>query len=160
MEWLSLTANIMQILSFIPFAAGGIFLLYKGLQYSRRLKALASTPSNRPVALAVGLGASNAGAVRQQLKDDNLEMEVIPVSREGFVKAAEYPRILRELKEIKNRLSDSGVTEVNIYYQGPVTFAIALGAMFDNWVPAKVYAFRDGHYHLEMVLTTETFVAS
>jgi hypothetical protein len=51
------------------------------------------------------------------------------------------------------------VTEVNIYYQGPVTFAMALGAMFDNWVPVKIYAFRDGRYHLDLALTTETFIA-
>lgn len=159
MDWLSLTANIMQIISFIPFAVGGIYFFIKGRQLARRLRELAATPTSRPVALAIGLGASDEGVVRQQLKDDGLQMEVIPLTHEGYVKAADYPRILRELKEIKSRLSDTGVTEVNIYYQGPVTFAMALGAMFDNWVPVKVYAFRDGRYHLDLALTTETFIA-
>lgn len=159
MEWLSLVANIMQVISFIPFAVGGIYFFIKGRQLARRLKTLASTPTSRPVALAIGLGGSDEGVVRQQLKDDGLQMEVIPVTREQFVRAVDYPRILRELKEIKGRLSDTGVTEVNIYYQGPVTFAMAVGAMFDNWVPVKIYAFRDGRYHLDLALTTETFIA-
>jgi hypothetical protein len=159
MDWLGLTANIMQIISFIPFAVGGVYFFIKGRQLERRLRQLATTPTSRPVALAIGLGASDEGVVRQQLKDDGLQMEVIPVTHEGFVKAPDYPRILRELKELKSRLSDTGVTEVNIYYQGPVTFAMALGAMFDNWVPVKIYAFRDGRYHLDLALTTDTFIA-
>jgi len=160
METLSIIANIMQIISFIPFAIGGIYFYIKGRQLANRLKALAATPTNRPVALAIGLGSSNEGAVRQQLKDDGIQVDVIPVTHEGFIKSTEYPRLIRELKELKSRLSTSGVTEVNIYYLGPVTFAMALGAMFDNWVPVKVYAFRDGKYHLDLALTTETFVAS
>lgn len=159
MELLSLIANIMQVISFIPFAVGGVYFFIKGRQLERRLRELATTPTSRPVALAIGLGASDEGAVRQQLKDDGLQMEVIPVTHEGFIKAADYPRILRELKEIKSRLSNTGVTEINLYYQGPVTFAMALGAMFDNWVPVKVHAFRDGRYHLDLALTTETFIA-
>jgi hypothetical protein len=159
MEWLSLVANIMQVISFIPFAVGGIYFFMRGRQLTRRLKTLASTPTSRPVALAIGLGGSDEGVVRQYLKDDALQMEVIAVTREEFVKATDYPHILRELKAIKDRLSDTGVTELNIYYQGPVTFAMAVGAMFDNWVPMKIYAFRDGRYHLDLALTTETFVA-
>ncbi|NWG07723.1 MAG: hypothetical protein HXY35_13680 [Chloroflexi bacterium] len=159
METLSLIANIMQIISFIPFAVGGIYFFIKGRQLADRLKALASTPTNRPVALAIGLGTSNDGAVRQQLKDDGIQMDVISMAHEGFIKATEYPGLIRELKDIKGRMSNIGVTEVNIYYQGPVTFAMALGAMFDNWVPVKIYAFRDGKYHLDLALTTETFIA-
>jgi hypothetical protein len=159
MELLSLVANIMQIISFIPFAIGGVYFYIKGRQLASRLKTLASTPSSRPVALAIGLGTSNEGAVRQQLKDDGLQMEVIPVTHEGYIKATAYPGLLRELKETKSRLSDTGVTEINIYYQGPVTFAMALGAMFDNWVPVKIYAFRGGKYQLDLALTTETFIA-
>lgn len=160
METLSLIANIMQIISFIPFAVGGIYFYIKGRQLARRLKALASTPSSRPVALAIGLGNSNEGAVRQQLKDDGIQMDVIPLTHQGFIKATEYPGLIRELKEIKSRMSETGVTEVNIYYLGPVTFAMAIGAMFDNWVPVKVYAFRDGKYHLDLALTTDTFIAA
>ena len=159
METLSLIANIMQIISFVPFAVGGIYFYIKGRQLARRLKTLAAVPTNRPVALAIGLGANNEGAVKQQLKDDNLEMDVLAVTHDRFIKSTDYPRLIRELKEIKSRLSDTGVTEVNIYYQGPVTFAMALGALLDNWVPVKVYAFRNGRYELDLALTTETFIA-
>ncbi|HJS18844.1 MAG TPA: hypothetical protein VJ785_08845, partial [Anaerolineales bacterium] len=87
MEFLSLIANLMQVASFLWFIISGIYLFTKVRQYNRRLKALASTPTSRPVALAIGLGSSDEGVVRQQLKDDGLKMDVIPVTHEGFVKA-------------------------------------------------------------------------
>ena len=59
MELLSLIANIMQVISFIPFAVGGVYFFIKGRQLERRLRELATTPTSRPVALAFGLGASD-----------------------------------------------------------------------------------------------------
>lgn len=159
MEILDLIANVIQIVTFIPFVAGASYFFTKGLQLKRRLKALSDIPNNRPIALAVGLGAENVGAVRQQLKDEGKTMEVVSLSIAGWVKPSEYLDLLKRLKQLKNEFSSIGVNEVHLYYQGPITFAIAIGALFDNWVPIKVYSFRDGRYHLDITLTTETFVS-
>jgi len=88
-----------------------------------------------------------------------LEVEVLEVTREGFVRAADFPTVMREIVELKHRLSERGITEVLVFYQGPVTFATILGAVLDNWVPAKIYAFRNGRYELDFVLSKETVIA-
>jgi len=152
-------ANVLQILSFVfPLATGAYFLI-KSRQLNRRLQALATTLSKRPAAIAIGLGGSIEGNVRQYLKDNSLEMEVIPCIREGVVRPGDFPGILRELQDVRSRLDDIGVTEVHVFYKGPVTFATALGAMFRNWVPAKIYAFEGGSYVLHMRLDKETIIA-
>jgi hypothetical protein len=152
-------ANVLQILSFIfPLATGAYFLL-KSRQLNRRLQALATTLSKRPIAIAIGLGGSIEGTVRQYLKDNSLEMEVIPCTREGVVQPRDFPEILREIQELRARLDEIGVTEVHVFFKGPVTFATALGAMLRNWVPAKVYAFEGGTYALHMRLDKETVIA-
>lgn len=158
MEWLSLMANIMQVISFVPLAVGAVYFFARSRQLDRRLKALAAKTSSRPLALAVGLGGDIEGAVRQHLKDSGLHMEVLSVTRPGLVPPTEFPAILREVNEHKERLNEIGVTEVNVYYRGPVTFAVALGAALGNWVPAKIYDFREGQYVLALVLTKEAVI--
>ena len=158
-ENLGKIANVLQILSFIfPLATGAYFLI-KSRQLNRRLQALATTLSTRPAAIAIGLGGSIEGNVRQCLKDNSLEMEVIPCTREGVVQPSDFPGILREIQGLKARLDEIGVTEVHVFYKGPVTFATALGAMFRNWVPVKIYAFEGGTYVLHMRLDKETIIA-
>jgi hypothetical protein len=152
-------ADVLQILSFIfPLVTGAYFLI-KSRQLNRRLQALATTLSKRPVAIAIGLGGSIEGNVRQYLKDNSLEMEVVTCIREGAVQPGDFPGILRELQDVRARLDEIGVTEVHVFYKGPVTFATALGAMFRNWVPAKIYAFEGGTYVLHMRLDKEMIIA-
>jgi hypothetical protein len=152
-------ANVLQILAFIfPLATGAYFLL-RSRQLDRRLQALATTLSKRPVAIAIGLGGSIEGTVRQYLKDNSLEMEVISCTREGVVQPRDFPETLKEIQGLRTRLDEIGVTEVHVFYKGPVTFATALGAMFRNWVPAKIYAFEGGTYVLHIRLDKETIIA-
>jgi len=159
MELLSLVANIMQIVSFVPFAAGAVYFFIRGRQLERRLRLLAQARSERPAALAIGLGASNEGAVRQHLKDAGMDLSPLAVTREGFVRPADFQNVLRQVKDLKDRLSETGVTEVSLFYQGPVTFAVALGAVLHNWAPVKVFGFRDGRYVLDLVLTQQTVIS-
>gem|GEM_PF-3152251 len=67
-NWLGTIADMVQIGSAIPLIVGAVYFFIRGRQLERRLKQLAQARSARPVALAVGLGNSNAGAVRQHLK--------------------------------------------------------------------------------------------
>lgn len=158
-EILEKVANVLQVLAFIfPLATGAYFLL-RSRELDRRLQALATTLSKRPAALAVGLGGSIEGSVRQYLRDNSLEMEVMTCTRDGMVQPRDFPEILREIQDLRARLDEIGVTEVHVFYKGPVTFATALGAMFRNWVPAKIYAFEGGTYVLHMRLDKETIIA-
>jgi len=152
-------ADVLQILSVIFPLAAGVYFLLRSRELDRRLQVLAKTLSARPVAMAIGLGGSIEGNVRQYLKDNALEMEVVTCTREGVVQPRDFPDILREIQELRGRLDAIGVTEIHVFYRGPVTFATALGAVLRNWVPAKLYAFEGGTYALHMRLDKETVIA-
>jgi hypothetical protein len=42
---------------------------------------------------------------------------------------------------------------------GPVSLAVGIGAVFDNWVPVKVYQYVNGTYKLDLVLHKETVLS-
>jgi hypothetical protein len=68
------------------------------------------------------------------------------VQRQEHLTQAELPKVLLELHRLKNRLMDDGVSEVHLFLSCPLAVACAIGALFDNWVPVKVYQFNQGHY--------------
>ena len=49
------------------------------------------------------------------------------------------PGVIQQLLRLKNELSLEGVTEVHLFYAGPVALGLILGGLFHNWVPVKVY---------------------
>lgn len=155
LDWLGLIANILQVVSSLFAFVGGAFLFIRHRQLKNRLKALSEISSERPAALAVSLGASNEQAVRAHLRDTNQEISLLSITHEGIAQPTDFPRLLANLKQIKQRFTDTSITELHLFYLGPVTFAAAVGAMLNNWVPVKVYSFKNGRYELDFVLNRE-----
>jgi len=110
----------------------------------------------KPIALSIGLGGSVQGAVMKWLYDQELQMPVRDYSVEGFIQPEKFGEIIQEFNRIKAELTQQGVTEVHLFYKGPVTLAMALGSIFSNWVPLKVYAFADGNYVLQVTFDKRT----
>jgi hypothetical protein len=117
---------------------------------------LASKVKARPIALALGLGGSVQGAVMKWLYDHELQMPVRDYSVEGFIRKEKFGDIIQEFNTIKTELTQQGVTEVHLFYKGPVTLAMALGSILSNWVPLKVYAFSEGSYSLQITFDRRT----
>ena len=88
----------MQVISFIPLTASAVYLFIRSRQIERRLKTLSRTLSDRPAALAIGLGQDIEKAVRQHLKDNNLELELLSLTRPGMVAPAEFSQLLADVK--------------------------------------------------------------
>ena len=109
-----------------------------------------------PAAIAVGIGGSIRGLVETFLKTKypNIEMSVVEVKRDNFVQLTEISGILHELLKLKQKLMDQGVTETHLFYRGPVTLAMGIGAVLDNWVPVHVYELdkNTGSYKLNLTL--------
>ncbi len=116
----------------------------------------ASKVRAKPIALTIGLGGSVQGAVMKWLYDNELQMPVRDYSVEGFIPQEQFGEIIREFNKIKAELTQQGVTEVHLFYKGPVTLALALGSIFSNWVPLKVYAFSEGSYTLQFTFDRRT----
>ncbi len=110
----------------------------------------ASQARARPIALAIGLGGSIQGAVMKYLYDNDLRIPVTEYSVEGYIPDTEFDKIIGEFNAIKTQISEQGATEVHLFYRGPVTLAMALGAILSNWVPLKVYAFSEGTYCMQI----------
>lgn len=104
----------------------------------------------KPMALAVGLGGSIQGAVMKCLYDRGLHMPVRDYAVDGFIPETQFSEIIRHFNHVKLELTDQGVTEVHLFYKGPVTLAMALGSIFSNWVPLNVYSFSQGVYRLQI----------
>lgn len=146
-------ANIIQIGSVI-FTAYSLWHAKRALD--KYLKQRKTEVSARPWALIISLGSDIQGQVNAYLQDQKLDIPVEPYTREGFIGPDDFYPILKHLLSIKNKLTQAGVTEVHLFYKGPVTMAIALGAVTDNWVPLKVYEYSKGTYQLTCVLEKET----
>lgn len=68
----------------------------------------------------------------------------------------QYYDVLRDLLKAKGRLTEAGATELHMFYKGPVTLAMGVGAILDNWIPIKVYQYSDGTYKKDFVLEKGT----
>jgi hypothetical protein len=110
----------------------------------------------RPIALTIGLGGSVQGAVMKWLYDNGLRMPVYDYSMEGFIPEEQFGDVIKKFNAIKAELTQQGVTEVHLFYKGPVTLAMALGSILSNWVPLKVYAFSGGSYSLQVTFDKRT----
>ena len=95
-----------------------------------------------PVALAVSLLEKNSSiktAVETYLRTVKMTMPVEEVTLDGIQGVADLEKFVNALRE-KHRMIDSlGYTELHVFYAGPVQGAAILGAMFDNWIPVKLY---------------------
>lgn len=157
MEWieraLGVLANVIQVGSLayvvISFWRARTRLL-------RYLRARQQANTDRPWALAIGLsGGDISGTVRAFLQDKGTDMEIESISRDA-VSVDNSHGILEELLQVKGRLTEVGATEIHLFFKGPVTMAMAVGAVTDNWVPVKVYEFTQGTYRQCLVLEKET----
>ncbi len=146
-------ANLIQIGS-VAFTVVSLWLARREL--ARYLRERKTEVSARPWALIISLGSDITGQVRGFLADTKIDMPIESYVREGLVSAEDLYPILKDLLKLKNRLTQAGATEVHLFYKGPVTMAMAVGAITDNWVPIKVYEYTKGKYQLSCVLEKET----
>ena len=131
---------IVGIFSFIPFLISASLLLTRSRRYKKQLKAMEESTGDFPVAVSIGLsGTELEGQVRQFIKKNFSDMPLRTYAREAGVTKEVIPSVIQGLKDLKNELSREGVTEVHLFYSGPVALAIALGDLFNNWVPVKIY---------------------
>lgn len=154
---LSWVANLIQIGSFLVV----LYLLWRNSRrLAQRLRELERRVSARPVALAIGLGGGIEGQVQAYLAAQDLEMAVESYAREGKVPAEQFSAILRDWQKIKDKLTEQGVTEVHLFYKGPVSLAVAIGAITRNWVPVKVYNLEAEGYRQHLVLYKEAVIGA
>jgi hypothetical protein len=149
MTWdgLSHLADALGVITTLPFLVTSAYFVSRARRYRRRLRRLKGVTSARPVALAVSLaGTRIRPAVEAFCRRFDQPLKLIEVQRRGSITQGELPKVLLELQSLKNRLLDEGASEVHLFLSCPLAVACAIGALFDNWVPVKVYQFNQGQY--------------
>lgn len=149
-DTLSILANLIQVGSFIVVLA---LFLQARRQFRRYLKARATQFSERPWILIIGIGLDITGQVKPFLAENKLDsLPVETYVQPGHLPGDKFYDVLRDVLRLKGRLSQAGATEVHLFYGGPVTLAVGLGSILDNWVPVKIYRYNQGKYQLDFVL--------
>lgn len=110
----------------------------------------------KPAVIAIGIGGNIQGAVEANLQEllPESKAPLAVIERDHFLKPSEMYDVLRDLVTLKQKLMDQGVTVVHLFYRGPVTLAMGIGAVLDNWVPVNVYELdkESGKYRLNLTL--------
>lgn len=148
-------AAIAQIITFVVFTGGVVLLLTRAARYKRRIRKALEKGKGLEIALAVSLkqGESIKGHVEAYLKEKGMKMEISEINADG-VSLNTLPKLRRQFVTEKRWLTSKGVSEVHLFYEGPVASAFFLADVLNNWVPVYVYHFsREGGYECWGLLT-------
>lgn len=139
-EMLEHIANVLGVLTAVPMLAAALLFFHRARRYRQRLREMESQTTPQPVALAVSLtGLDISEQVRAFLIRQGKHWPVRVYNRHEAVDPLTLPGVLQQLMHRKNELSLEGITEVHLFYAGPVALGIMLGGLLHNWVPVKVY---------------------
>jgi hypothetical protein len=128
-------------------------------QQSRRLRELArQTPhpenfkellaahdgvkSSAPIAIAVSLlptGGPIRNSIDTFLRAKGWSMPIEEVNMQGLNSAQDLETFVNQLREKKRFIDASSFTEVHLFIAGPVQAGTIIGALYDNWIPVKLY---------------------
>jgi len=135
---------------------------YRPQLYQEALVQQETALTDRPAVLALGLGTDISsrvqGFLRQKgeplasLADQVISRYVRAPEGEKFVPREDLPKVIAGLHELRKDLEAKNITELFFFYYGPVSLAVAVGRVFSNWVPVKMYNFSQGKYELDMVI--------
>ena len=152
---LALITNIIAVVS-----AGYVIIsiINKGLRYRRRKKLLKFTPSAKgSVAISIGVGLDPTEAVKGFLAANSPDIPLIMAySKLGNFSGEELLQIFEEIKSDFFDLMQKGdISEILLFYGGPVTLMAPIGAIVDNWVPVKLFGREEGKYIFQFTLNKE-----
>lgn len=137
---LNRVSDVLGVLTAVPMLAAALLFLHKARRYRQRLQEMEGQTTAKPVALAISLtGVDISEQVRAFLNGLGVQWPLQSYWRDEEVSEVTLPRLLQHLARRKNELSLEGVTEVHLFYAGPVALGIMLGGLLHNWVPVKVY---------------------
>lgn len=149
------TSIIAGIITFIAFLVTISIILSRAYRYKRRIEKSLKAGKGLKAALIVSLkpGENIRGHVEAYLKEKGMGMEISEIDKEG-VSIHTISELRKTFIRKKRELTEKGVKEVHLFYEGPVASAFFLADVLNNWVPVYVYHFsREGGYECWGLLT-------
>jgi hypothetical protein len=153
-EIVGLSADVLGLAAFSVSA-----YLYWRLRskYARAMKARAAIAADGTAAVAIGIGTSIAPDVRRYLQQHYPGVHLaVDYYREGMIRGPEYLDAIRAVRdELRHMMEVGPVRRVLLFYGGPYAPAVAIGALFDNWVPVEVFQRDTGRATYEHAYTLD-----
>lgn len=154
-EWLGRITDVLAVLTVI-FSGYAAFRLYQqnkrlrmiaqqfptGKNFKELIAAHEGINSLRPVAVAVSLTPTSTamkGHVTTFLRSKGWEMPIVELNMDGINDIDDMEKLLKDLIVQKREVEASGYTEVHLFIAGPMPACVQVGAVFDNWLPVKLY---------------------
>lgn len=146
--WLWLD-RISIVLSYFVVISIGAFLLHV-LRYRRLRRQIARSAgkTSKPRGLVVSFREPIKVAFQQALQEFYPDIN-IPVDEYHSQKDATEKDIHKHLdamRAFKEQYMNQAVTELHLAIKAPLALAVAIGAIFDNWVTVIVYHNNQGKY--------------
>jgi hypothetical protein len=156
-----LLANIAAVVTFCVFVWVTVTLFLAKKKVEKKLRFLEKSEktglSKRPAAIVVGIGKNPIVSVEKFLEDNGWEdIPIISWIADGFLQPKDYTKAMAEINDLRSQALNLGVSEVLLFYAGPLDLATFIGSSFSDWVPINVYAFTDsGTYEYRFTLRRE-----
>jgi len=147
----------------IGTVVGWLWLVLSGpktwVRYRRRRKILKFASSSKGrVAISIGVGVNPEKAVREFLRENFPDVPpVMTYSKLGDFSGKELLEIFEQIKSDFFGLMERGdISEILLFYGGPVTLMAPIGAVLDNWVPVKLFGRNnEGKYVFHFTLNRQ-----
>ncbi len=110
---------------------------FKGL-----IEAYKGVKSSKPVALAISVtpgGATIKSYVETFLRHQGWTMDIAELNMNGINNTDDMETFVKELISKKREFELLGCTELHLFIAGPMPACVQVGAVFDNWLPVKLY---------------------
>lgn len=142
--WLGPLADVIQIGTCVLAV---ILALRARADVARYLRHRREASSGRPCALVVSLmGKDINGYVAKCLEGQGLSAITRHSCSANYVTPANMDSIMGELLKLKDKMMQDCATTVHLFYMGPNTIAVLIGAILSNWIPVRVYEFSNSEY--------------
>jgi hypothetical protein len=98
--------------------------------------------SSAPVALAISLLRdihSIKNSVQTFLDAKGWKMPIVELTKDGINTPQDLEDFVNLLHEKKRYFEQTAYTEIHLFIAGPVQAGAIVGALYDNWIPVKLY---------------------
>lgn len=154
-NWIGRIDNVLGIGTFIAAAYAAYRLWQQNRKFHRQARESKQSvnlqqyitnnegvQSEKPVAFALALTPNNPSIkpqVERFLKIKQWEMPIKELAMAGIEDANDLQQLVDDLQEKKRLFQLEGYTELHLFLNGPVAAGVIIGALFDNWIPVKIY---------------------
>lgn len=146
-DWVSKAAELLSIISFIPFIVSTILLIREKRRVERTIKKIKKCPGTKNGVLSVTIGDKGSikpavyGYIRQQpeLKDIN-EDSIYEVDYSKWINNEnDLDAFIKLFRKKRKEMMNDGVNVIHLFCMIPIMAAVSIGAELSNGCPVIMY---------------------